>query len=345
MSLFIDSIRGEKIKKIWDSLQDKQSKDLYLSRSLYSLTGEDDYLVSQIRNMSVARELTKYIRDNSFKKKVIFGAGTWGQAIIRYFSEFKWACCYDNYSSLKKIGDVPVYKFNNDEVMVDNTIVVVALYFKWEEIKQQLIQAGFDEKNIFCCGEVTERLQYFDLPQLTYSEDEIFVDIGGYNGASTRAFVKWCGGTYRKVYVFEPGEKEYELCLRGLSGYKNCDVVNLGVWKESGMMSFCDDGESSYLDHTDSNAMKSVNVVSIDDFFVKDKVSFIKMDIEGAEAAAIDGGKNIIKRDRPQLAISIYHKREDIWDLPNRLLELVPDYRFYIRAYSFTGNDVVLYAI
>jgi hypothetical protein len=69
------------------------------------------------------------------------------------------------------------------------------------------------------------------------------------------------------------------------------------------------------------------------------------MDIEGAELNALKGAEQIIKRYKPKLAICIYHKPEDIWTIPNLLLEFVPDYQFYIRHYSLTCFETVLYAL
>ena len=68
------------------------------------------------------------------------------------------------------------------------------------------------------------------------------------------------------------------------------------------------------------------------------------MDIEGSEVKALEGAKNLICEYKPKLAISIYHQRKDIWEIPILLLKYNPDYKFYLRVYSFTGNDTVLYA-
>lgn len=67
--------------------------------------------------------------------------------------------------------------------------------------------------------------------------------------------------------------------------------------------------------------------------------------IEGAEYEALLGAKNTIKKYKPKCAISIYHKRCDIWEIPILLLSYNPDYKFYLRTYSFSGNDTVLYAL
>ena len=69
------------------------------------------------------------------------------------------------------------------------------------------------------------------------------------------------------------------------------------------------------------------------------------MDIEGAEREAIIGARNIIKSQKPKMAVSIYHKKEDIWELPKLLIEINPEYKFYLRHYSFRDAETVLYAI
>ena len=73
--------------------------------------------------------------------------------------------------------------------------------------------------------------------------------------------------------------------------------------------------------------------------------TFIKMDIEGSELRALKGAEQSIHKYRPKLAISIYHRPEDIFTLPDLLLSYHPDYKFYLRHYSLGYFDTVLYAI
>ena len=69
------------------------------------------------------------------------------------------------------------------------------------------------------------------------------------------------------------------------------------------------------------------------------------MDIEGSELRALQGAKRLIQQYKPKLAISIYHKPEDTIDIPYYIHELVPEYRFYIRHYSYSPAETILYAI
>lgn len=75
-----------------------------------------------------------------------------------------------------------------------------------------------------------------------------------------------------------------------------------------------------------------------------ENITFIKMDIEGAELEALQGSAGIIKKCRPRMAISLYHKQEDIISIPSYILTLNQGYKFIIRAYCTNGSETILYA-
>lgn len=111
------------------------------------------------------------------------------------------------------------------------------------------------------------------------------------------------------------------------------------------------DREAEYLFHRakDSSCFTEsgeeiVRVTAIDEI-IKEPVTFLKLDIEGAELSAIKGAEKTIRRDKPKCAVSIYHKPEDIWEIPALLLEYNPDYRLFIRHYTLLQYETVLYAL
>lgn len=89
-----------------------------------------------------------------------------------------------------------------------------------------------------------------------------------------------------------------------------------------------------------------VNCCTLDKKLADRDITFIKMDIEGAEKKALLGAADIIKRSKPILAICIYHKREDFFEIPLLIDEMVTgEYTFYVRQYRYGQSETVLYAL
>lgn len=88
-----------------------------------------------------------------------------------------------------------------------------------------------------------------------------------------------------------------------------------------------------------------ISTTSIDMIAGGEPVTFIKMDIEGAELEALKGAQETIKKYRPTLAISIYHRPQDIVELPEYIKTLIPEYKLYLRNYHLDHTETVLCAI
>ena len=83
---------------------------------------------------------------------------------------------------------------------------------------------------------------------------------------------------------------------------------------------------------------------TIDSLIPEDEnVTLIKMDIEGSEYEAILGAKRVIQKNKPRLAISIYHSGEDYYRLPLLVKELVPEYKIAIRHHKKNHMDTDMY--
>lgn len=88
----------------------------------------------------------------------------------------------------------------------------------------------------------------------------------------------------------------------------------------------------------------TIRAVALDDIEEVQKVGFIKMDIEGAELDALHGAERTIRRDRPFLAVCVYHREGDMLAIMDYLHQLVPEYRFWLRHYGPLYYETVLYA-
>lgn len=146
-----------------------------------------------------------------------------------------------------------------------------------------------------------------------------------------------------RAYVFEPNPAQFAALKQNLREYKNAEIFPYGAYDQNMTLRFSD------LETTDSRITDtgtvSIDARKLDDVLQGKKVTFIKMDIEGAELAALRGAEKIIREQRPKLAICVYHKPEDIWEIPSLILSYNPDYRLYLRHYSITEAETVLYAI
>ncbi|MCK9328861.1 MAG: FkbM family methyltransferase [Candidatus Cloacimonetes bacterium] len=181
--------------------------------------------------------------------------------------------------------------------------------------------------------------QYF-LKQLKFTEDEVYIDCGA-SGVTIDLFIKKCP-KYKEIIAFEPNEKHYNRLLKRFQNNQKIKILKAGVYDKDCEMLLSN--KNKQVVSNDSNIdSQSIKLKAIDNLNL-DKVSFIKMDVEGSELSALKGAEKTILRDKPKLAISIYHKCEDMVEIFQYLSSLVPDYHFYVRQYHFVG-DTILYAI
>ncbi len=141
--------------------------------------------------------------------------------------------------------------------------------------------------------------------------------------------------------MFEPDEDLLEQA-KDISNDDRIFYINKGLYSVNKTLSFnksIGDGGSITLDGD-----KQIEVTSIDGFF-KNKVSFIKMDIEGCELDALTGAKETIIKYSPTMAICVYHKASDYLDIFNYIQALNKEYKFFLRHYSNYYTETVLYAV
>ena len=199
----------------------------------------------------------------------------------------------------------------------------------------------------------SEANQYFDKELLEdYLFNDDFVDAGAYTGDTMESFFKdcpqwlnWGKGVY---FCFEAGDYSYEkLCTKvKLIENNKIELFNYAVWDKEGVLKFDTDsfgnGEGSRVS-TQGNPIKCC---SLDKVLLHRTISFIKMDIEGAETRALTGAREIIRRDKPVLTVCIYHKPEDVFEIPLLIEDIIKDeYRFYVRQYRYGLSETVLYAM
>lgn len=199
-------------------------------------------------------------------------------------------------------------------------------------------------KSIDLLGRTCGEEQYFPKEDwFMLGEEEVFVDAGAYDGDTVDAFLRNTGGRFSQIHAFEPDRENYRRLETKMGGQKGISIYHAGLYDRNGTLSFSGNkGGSSTV--TDAGA-DDIEVRALDEMKGMDPVTFVKMDIEGSELKALEGMKRIIARDRPKLAVCIYHKFEDLWEIPLYIRKLVPEYRLYIRNYTTYLDEIVLYAV
>jgi FkbM family methyltransferase len=179
-------------------------------------------------------------------------------------------------------------------------------------------------------------------------DHEVFVDGGVLDLKTSINFIEWCQGKYDAIYAFEPDPQPYRKSAEILYGNSIFDTTkihlfNAGLWSKSTELAFNVIGNGA--SRIAEEGLLRIRALSIDDVLHGKPATFIKLDIEGAELEVLKGAQNTIKTYRPRLAVCIYHKPEDIMEIPSFILSLVPDYKFYIRHYSTHQYDTVLLCV
>lgn len=185
-----------------------------------------------------------------------------------------------------------------------------------------------------------QEYQYFESFLGLAKKDEVFVDVGGFDGFTSLEFIKRCPD-YRAVYFFEPDKKNMDVARARLETYKNVHLMQAGLSNKKETVRFSSGGSVSTI--SDDGAFE-ITVDILDDL-VDDTVTFIKMDIEGAEGLAIDGARETILRNHPRLAICVYHKDDDFWKIPEQIFSIRDDYDIYLRHYTEGVAETVMFFI
>ncbi len=220
-----------------------------------------------------------------------------------------------------------------------------------QAVFEQCLSLGFDKNRIIKQTDQYEYFlgrMYFEEGIVPHSEKEIFCDVGAYDMANSQQFIQWSKGNYEKIIAFEADPVSYEKCKETIEIAKleRVELLFNGLHSSNTEMRFLSAPDGEYGgSRIDDSGEVIVKAITLDSYLKGAPVSFIKMDIEGAELDALKGAENTIKTWKPKLAISAYHKLWDIVELPLFIKELNPQYKFYLRHHTCGIYDTVLYAV
>lgn len=348
-------------------LEDEESRFIYKKRMEYNRTGNFETIREIIHtylpqfkdkpyHSGGENELPELLKGR--KNILIFGCGTNGRQVWDVLTSHgtetgyltdndpgKWGC--------KLWGDTV---YSPEEIDYRKIDAVVVTPYEWNYVKQihkQLADYGLGREALIINYRDFDTMmvaggQYFDPKIIRFQENEVFVDGGALNLSTSIGFAEECrrnGVRNFKIHAFEPDPVSYQRCLKVRKTIPDMELklYDAGLWSEDTVLHFDATGNGSAC-VTQQETPISIKTVALDNC-ISDKVTFIKMDIEGAELEALKGGREIIKAYKPKLAVSVYHKKDDMTEIPAYLKALVPEYKLYFRHYSNSVYETVLYAV
>lgn len=289
----------------------------------------------------------KLIRDPRINKVYVFD---FGGTMLFKLSDFNLSgskiYIIDGYFETLSKRNLSYEYFNENKKLFEQT-------YEWLEDElskktMELYLKGHIELKNFpfqdICQKEDVENQYFPSDIITFTDHETVVDCGAYTGDT---FAIFCPKVERfnKYYALEPNKDCFSELKNILMGCDKGEGVHIpkGAWSEAKKMGFAVENAMGMLIDT---AESTIEVDRIDSMLPQnEKVTFIKMDIEGAELEALKGAEKIIRKGEPTLAICIYHKREDLITIPQYIRSLSEKYKFYLRPHRSYVGEVVLYAV
>jgi FkbM family methyltransferase len=192
------------------------------------------------------------------------------------------------------------------------------------------------------------------LPAFRNNGTDIFIDAGAYVGDTVEKFIWENNGVFSHIYAFEPGPAQFNALKKRMarivdewaipSSKITCVDAGLADKEKEGDIA-CDTHSLTSSSFISLSGRKSnrVRLCSLDSFLGTQPVTFIKADIEGFELDMLRGATSTISRDKPKIAVSIYHKPWDIYEITEYIHSLVPDYNMAIRHHAPSLIETVLY--
>ena len=188
-------------------------------------------------------------------------------------------------------------------------------------------------------------IHYFDKDILSLSEEEVLIDCGANIGDTIESFYKCTKGKFKHIYSYEPDETNFNRMMEyvnTLDCKEKITPLKCGVGQKDETVYIINPGSTTTAITTTQTDFK-IEVKTIAST-INHIPTLIKMDVEGYEICALLGAMNLIKTHKPKLALSIYHKFDDLWNIPALIKMWVPEYKISIRQYAFDRTETVLYA-
>ena len=186
---------------------------------------------------------------------------------------------------------------------------------------------------------------------LKIGRNETYVDLGAYNGDTVDRFLRHTNKEFEHIYALEPDSRSFKRMVRRnyALGRGIFHPVNAAAWNEDTTLQFRSSGgrsSSTAGGRYGRGRMLPVKAMKVDTLLEGNKATLIKFDVEGSEREALEGARETISKYRPKLILSVYHRCEDLLELPLKIHEMNSSYKLYLRHHPYIPAwDVELYCV
>jgi FkbM family methyltransferase len=245
---------------------------------------------------------------------------------------------YEDFNESDKISIQKVY----DKLINDTSRAYYLMTLYWRICHTEIF---FDNVIIN-----TDNKFFPDFIRQILTKEEVFVDCGAYTGNTIQKFLSNTNNNFDKIIAYEPSKmnfRELEKFIEKLDEKLTHKVIlhNYGIGKLKDKRFFIERGISSKFSLKTEIIKQGVFINSLDEDFKMQRMTFLKLHLEGMELDAIIGGIKSIKKYRPILAITLYHTMDGIYKIVEYLMRNIEDYYYYYCLHMYCGQSSVVYAI
>lgn len=326
---------------VWDSL-----KNTDLPIMLYGMGNGTDMIIEQLNKIGV--EFAEIFASDEFVR----GHCVHGKKVKKYsdiceeYDEFVIVLCFAVHDE-KMLGRIcelskkhtlfaPNVPIVNDGVFTREYIIEHEVEFDkaYSLLSDDFSRRSYiDVLNFKVSGKVEylfrcqkQKMQIYS-EYLKINDDEIFMDLGAYDGDTVHEFLQASGGKYEKIYAVEADEKNYRKLKNNTADIDKIELFNIAAWDGEEKLFFeKKKGRNSKLSYSGS---VEVQANSVDNILDGRKITVLKMDIEGSEERALDGAKETVRQFSPKLYVCAYHRNSDMFRLPLKINELDSEYKIF----------------
>lgn len=193
--------------------------------------------------------------------------------------------------------------------------------------------------------------QYFferDGVRIAPEPGDVLIDAGCCTGDTTVVFAEAVGPAGR-VIALDPVQAHIDVCRHNFArpGFEHVSMIEAGVSDHTVAAPPVASPSYSPGWRVDESGGNAIPLTRIDDLVLDrriDRIDYVKLDVEGSELAALRGSLASIHKFRPKLAISIYHKPDDYFELVDFVHDLGLGYKMYLDHHTIYDEETVLYA-